>query len=121
MMPLLKRRWPTMLGLSAVAVYLGWNAWWLSAGRIPPSMLTGATGIPSPTTGGTRSFLALLDGDLATSLYYNPMTIPILGLLAVTVGQVIFRGRGENWLVPAWLIVLSVAWIAKLMSPSATW
>lgn len=104
-----------------LAVYFCWNVRWLAAGRIPPSMFTSATGFPSPTTGGTRSALALLDGDLATSLYYNPMTLPIAGLLTITIAQVLFRGRGENWLVNAWVVTLGIAWIAKLLSPPTTW
>ena len=117
----LKRRWPTALGLSALVVYLCWNVRWLAAGHIPPSMLTWATGFPSPTTGGTRSMRALLDGDLALSLYYNPMTLPIVALLTFTIGQVLIKGRGEKWLAAAWITTLSVAWVAKLMSPPATW
>lgn len=118
---LLKRSWPTAVGLSAMAVYLSWNACWLIAGHIPPSMLTGVTGIPSPTTGGTRSAVALMNGDLAKSIYYNPMTVPILGLFIVTMGQVILKRRGDNWLVAAWTTTLGIAWVVKLLSPPATW
>jgi hypothetical protein len=110
-----------VLGLSLAALYVSWNVYWLAAGRVPPSMLTGLTGLPAPTTGGTRSVTALLDGDLPRSLYYNAMTIPILGLLTITVSQVLLKGRGDNWLVTAWVAVLSVAWVGKLLSPSVTW
>ncbi|MHB0954986.1 MAG: DUF2752 domain-containing protein [Pirellulaceae bacterium] len=117
----LKRWWPNALGLSLLLVYLGWNVRWLAVGRIPPSMLTAATGLPSPTTGGTRSLLALLEGDLAMSFHYNPMTVPIVALLTLTIGQVLFKRRGDNWLAAAWIAALSIAWVVKLMSPRATW
>ena len=52
------------------------------------------------------------------SFYYNPMTIPIVGLLVVTVGQVVFKQRGENWLVRAWTTTLGIAWVVKLLSPA---
>jgi hypothetical protein len=110
-----------LVGLSLLAAYIVWNVCWLAAGRIPASMLTGLTGLPAPTTGGTRSIAALLGGDLPKSLYYNPMTLPILGLLVLTVGQVWFKGRGDDWLVSAWTIALSVAWLVKLLSPPDTW
>ena len=116
-----RRRWPNVVGLSLLAVYISWNVYWLASGAVPPSMLTGLTGLPSPTTGGTRSVMALLDGDLARSLYFNPMTLPLIGLMAVTVGQIAVKRRGDDWLVTAWVVLLSVAWVIKLLSPSVTW
>ena len=41
------------------------------------------TGLPAPTTGTTRSAKALLEGELANSLYYNPMTVPSMALVAL--------------------------------------
>lgn len=117
----IKRCWPTAFGISMLIIYLGWNIRWLAAGRIPPSMFTAATGLPSPTTGGTRSVRVLLEGDVITSLYYNAMTIPIVCLLAITIGQVLIKGSGEHWLIAAWITVLLIAWAIKLVSPSATW
>ncbi len=84
-------------------------------------MLTELTGLPSPTTGGTRSFLALLAGDVRLSLYYHPFTPPILGLLAVTIGQLLTQGRCANWMAKAWVLLLALGWIVKLASPPATW
>ena len=121
MRPVKQRRWPTILGLSLLAMYASWNVYWHATGRIPPSILSGLTGIPSPTTGGTRSVLALMGGDLLTSLYYNPMTLPILGLLTFTIAQVALKRRGDSWLAYAWIVTLGVAWVIKLLSPSSTW
>ena len=85
------------------------------------SMLTGLTGVPCPTTGGTRSLVALANGDFQRSLYFNPMTIPIIGLFGITFLQWLRRGKAANWVVTAWITLLTVAWIAKLVSPIETW
>lgn len=39
-----------------------------------------ATNIPCPSCGSTRALLSLMDGDIGTSLYLNPIGL-ILGLL----------------------------------------
>ncbi len=111
----------TVVGLGLLAVYVLWNVFWLAQGRIPPSLLTGLTGLPAPTTGGTRSMLALARGDVLGSLYYHPFAVPIVGLLAITLVQVIRRGRAAGWVGRGWIILLALAWIAKLLSPPATW
>src|ERR1022692_3864522 len=43
----------TALGL--FVVYCIWNAYWLLQWRLPPSLFSAITGLPCPTTGGTRS------------------------------------------------------------------
>lgn len=116
----MRRRAATGFGLGLLSVYLAWNGWFLVGGRVPPSLLTGLTGLPCPTTGGTRSFLALMHGDVARSLYFNPMTVPILALLVATAVTVCRRREGQ-WLGRAWIAVLLVAWALKLVSPAATW
>ena len=116
-----RKIWPTYFGLFALATYLVWNVAWLISGNVPKSMLTGLTGIPCPTTGGTRSFIALASGNFQRSLYFNPMTIPIIGLFGITLGQWLRRGKAANWIPIAWIVVLAVAWFAKVMSPIETW
>ena len=111
----------TVFGLVMLAIYVAWNIVWLARGEVPPSLLTGLTGIPAPTTGGTRSIRALLGGDPLGSLYYNPMTAPILGMLALTLFQVCRRGRAAAWVGGGWAAVLSLAWVLKLLSPADTW
>ena len=39
-------------------------------------LLKSTTGLPCPGCGGTRAFLALVKGDLVSSLKYNPLLIP---------------------------------------------
>lgn len=65
--------------------------------------------------------LALVEGNVMDSLYFNPMTVPILALLVVTVAQVLRRGIADKWLKHAWIGTLSIAWVIKLLSPSETW
>ena len=113
--------WPAWLGVFALATYLVWNFSWLMSGHVPTSMLTGLTGIPCPTTGGTRSFIALASGDWQRSLYFNPMTIPLTGLLGVTLWQWLRFGKAEDWIATAWGVMLAVAWAAKAFSPIETW
>jgi hypothetical protein len=64
---------------------------------------------------------ALLAGDLRASLYFNPLTVPILLLLAWTLWHVIRHGIAPRWLGYAWPGLLLVAWLIKLASPGDTW
>jgi hypothetical protein len=116
-----RRAVATGVGLGLLAIYGVWNVAWLCQGRIPPSLLTGLTGLPAPTTGGTRSMVTLANGDVLGSLYYNPLALPIVGLLALTLFQVGRRGRVAPWVGRGWIVVLMVAWVVKLLSPPATW
>ena len=77
-------------------------------------MLVEATGIPSPTTGGTRSFLALLNGDITLSLYYNVATIPIITLLCVTTLYVVRSGTAPEWVYRSWYRLLLFAFVANI-------
>lgn len=108
-------------GFFMLGVYVVWNAFWISSGQIPPSLFYSWTGVPCPTTGGTRSFLSLLDGKIYQSFMLNPMTVPIIGLLLATLIRVSFlfcvREKVElanSWLI-AWVAVLGIAWTAKLL------
>lgn len=117
-----RRRVWTAVALTLLAVYVAWNLYWLACGRVPPSILWKVTGIPSPTTGGTGSFLALLHGRWADSLRLNAMTLPIAALfsasLATLAWQLVWhrRARLPGIFLPAWVAVLVVAWILKLLA-----
>jgi hypothetical protein len=112
---------------AAAVVYVLWNLFWLSYARVPPSLFLGLTGLPGPTTGGTRSLLCLLHGDWQTSLAYNAMTVPILGLFAFSVGLLVIQAirrerlRLPSWTPWAWLGVLGVAWAIKLTGSPVYW
>jgi hypothetical protein len=108
------------VALVCFAGYLAWNAWWLAGGRVPGSIFRAATGLPCPTTGGTRSALALLSGDIYASLAHNPFTLVFIGLLGWSVTALVrsYRrlghaelGRGTGL---AWFATLGVAWVFKL-------
>ncbi|MCA9213532.1 MAG: DUF2752 domain-containing protein [Planctomycetales bacterium] len=109
------KRIATTVGVSLFAFYLAWNAWWLSMLQIPPSIFWASTGLPSPTTGGTRSFLALLDGNISLSLRHNPATIPILATLFVTLWFVVRRGSAPDWIRQIWVYLLFAAFVMKLV------
>lgn len=115
------------VALACAVFYFAWNLFFLIQARIPPSILTGLTGLPSPTTGGTRSLLLLLRGEIYESLRANLFTIPICLCLASTL---LLLGRQlvscerlsiPGWLVGTWGIVLTIAWIAKLFGDRAYW
>jgi len=114
-------------GLAMVVVYLAWNVWWLSQYRLPPALSLGLLGIPAPTTGMTRSTIALWRGDFATSLVYNPATLILWLLIVVTPVVLTYRAfrihavSMPTWLVWSWGITLSMAWGIKLTSPTWTW
>ena len=110
-----------------LVVYLGWNAYWLVQARLPPSLLKGLTGLPCPTTGGTRSIQALCRGEVAESLRYNPMTLPLVGLFCVSAiwpMALWMRGRRPSipsWIGVGWVAVLGIAWLAKLLGDPQYW
>jgi len=118
-LPISRRAW-FYVPLIAAGIYLLWNVWWLAHARVPPSMLTWASGIPSPTTGGTRAFRALMRGDFVVSLQYNPMTLPILGIIAFSLASIVRRRFQRKSIVfpPAlswsWGVILLLAWAIQL-------
>jgi hypothetical protein len=110
-----------------LVVYVGWNAWWLSQAAVPPSLLTGLTGLPCPTTGGVRSLCLLWQGDIGASLRMNPMTAPMAILFLVSamwpIAQAIARRRPSLplpifW---CWAAVLAAAWAWKLLGDARFW
>lgn len=117
------------LGLLAGAlVPLGWLT---STPSFCPFKVT--TGLPCPGCGLTRSAVALLHGDLSTSVFFHPLGGPLLAaMLAVALidAWVWFRRRGQpggapgpSWLLdrlartPApWVAIgaLAVVWLVRL-------
>ncbi|MEZ6234840.1 MAG: DUF2752 domain-containing protein [Phycisphaerales bacterium] len=117
-------RWPRvpLLCLGAAALWtilVMLAAWWLPAasrGQSPttPCLLRATTGVPCPTCGGTRAVTALVGGDVAGAIAWNPLVIASLLLLAVWFGLrvgllrrvVVVRRR---WLVPVVMVALVLA------------
>ena len=116
---------PVALGLAGF--YVLWNLVWLHAGSLPPSILTAMTGIPSPTTGGTRSLLAALHGDWASSVLWNPLTFVYLAL-AIYSGTLLGLQhlRNRRLTLPRivaglWVTTLVAGWIAKIAIGPRYW
>lgn len=116
---------PIALGLAGF--YVLWNAAWIHSGNIPPSILTAMTGLPCPTTGGTRSLLAALHGEWANSVLWNPLTFVYLALAiysgALLGWQLLRKERLvlNGFVARVWLAVLAAGWIAKLAIGQRYW
>lgn len=115
------------LSLGLFAFYLVWNAVWIGRGRVPPSILHEITGIPCPTTGGTRSFMALCRGDWLQALLWNPLVPVYLVLFAYSLFVLMRQAlRGERLVLkPAigwmWFAALAMGWAAKFALGPKYW
>lgn len=108
-----------MLGIAgavSLAGYVGWNVYWLGQGRIPPAIFLALTGVPAPTTGGTRAMSALFAGDFAGMLHHNALALPLAILFIATLGRPWFSRprRIPPILVRTWVVLLTAAWVVKL-------
>jgi hypothetical protein len=107
--------------------YCGWWTYWLLQGQLPAAPLKALTGLPAPTTGFTRGLAALWAGDVATSLHYNALAVPILALFLASLGWLAVRGlQRRPLLVPRtflylWVAVLAAAWMTKLFGDPRYW
>lgn len=115
------------VSITAFFFYLGWNAVWIVKGRIPPSILRAVLGLPCPTTGGYRSFLALLHGEFVQSFFFNPL-MPVYVLLflysiLVLVRQFICRKRLvlSPLIGRMWGGSLLLGWVAKFVLGRQYW
>lgn len=121
------RRLPWMvIGWVALVVYVVWNVFWLSQGSFAPSLFKALFGLPAPTTGLTRSLLALSGGDLLLSLHWNPLAVPILVLFITTLALAVSVIRGTRTSLPhtiliLWAVVLGAAWVAKFAIGPEFW
>ena len=123
----LKSRIVRSAALGAFIFYLAWNVAWIAHGRIPPSILKAATGIPCPTTGGYRSFLALCRGEFVQSILYNPMTLVYLSLFCFSMGVLLLQWIRRQRLVLRpliawlWCASLLIGWAAKFALGRQYW
>jgi TctA family transporter len=113
--------------LAGLAAYVGWWGYWLARGQLPPAPIKAMLGLPAPSTGCTRSLMALARGDWRESLRWNPFAVPMLLMLVGSLAWVIVRAlRRRRVVLPerlatAWLILLPVAWAVKLFGDPAYW
>jgi len=116
---------PVALGL--FGFYLVWNVLWIAAGHLPVSILQAFTGIPCPTTGCTRSVLALLQGHWAEALRWNPLAMIYLFLFfwsaVVLIRQLLARRRLvlSPLMGRLWISALAAGWVAKFVIGPAFW
>lgn len=109
------------VAVAMLFIYVTWQAIWLADGQLPPALFLALTGWPAPTTGGTRSLLALLAGDWWQSLYHNAMLLPIVAVWLTTIVWLAVHHRQlhkrslPRGLVTAWVTVMTVAWLIKLL------
>ena len=109
------------IAASVLIVYVGWNLYWISQATVPPSLFLAITGLPCPTTGGTRAMLLLAQGDWRGSLQVHPLAVPLALLLLATLGQwlrnllVYRRSTVPSGYGVAWLILLSISWAIVLV------
>ena len=121
-----ERGYRGLLAAGIVVFLIGFA--WLSfpGGGIPFMPLCpfkGMTGLPCPLCGGTRAAHALLRGDLAATLYLNPLAIPAVAgcIIAALVlfyeaasGQPLPHRQAAQRLIsklaPYGLIVLAIWW-----------
>jgi len=115
------------LAVAMTVVYVAWNLLWLATGQAPPSLMLTLTGFPAPTTGMTRSLLCLGRGDVAQSLLWNLMTVPVGGLFLVSLAMLAWQAcRGQRvrlprWNARLWGLLLVIAWILKFALGPAYW
>jgi len=117
----------SVFGVAALAAYCSWWLFWLCRGMFPPAPFLSITGLPAPTTGLTRSLVCLFKADVSASLRWNPLAVPIVLLFVLSLGW-LFAGIARkrkaaipSMFLPAWLIVLAVAWLAKLLGSPRYW
>jgi hypothetical protein len=90
-------------------------------------MLKAFAGIPCPTTGGTRSVLALCHGQWRQAFLFNPLTPVYLLLFAysvATLSRQLLAGKRlalQQFTARAWLAALTVGWVAKFALGRKYW
>lgn len=74
------------------------------------------SGIPCPTCGMTRSFLALFQGHLEESLYYHALTIPTVVVLLIALHESFFpmlKGK-MKWIEIALGVLIFIYYLYRL-------
>jgi Protein of unknown function (DUF2752) len=113
-----------ILALLGLGYYLFHNLLHLLQGHLAPSLLTTWTGLPCPTTGGTRSLLAYADGQWLEGFYWNPFSLPLLALALLSLGYLLRLRTPHHlppWLGSSWLVTLTLAWLTKFILGSQWW
>jgi hypothetical protein len=115
------------IALGMFGFYVFWNVVWIASGKVPASVLQAMTGIPCPTTGCTRSAMALVQGRWIEALCWNPFTLIYVFLFAWSATVLVRQfTRGERLALSPlagrlWALSLVVGWAAKFLIGPAYW
>lgn len=125
---------PATLALALVAASVGaaWLYWFDPArgGPYPVCYFHQSTGLLCPGCGGLRALHQLLHGQVGAALYFNPLLVLCLPVVAGVAGWCalnVFRGRPGAFVVqPAWLwwagaVVLVFSILRNLPLPGLAW
>jgi hypothetical protein len=118
---------PRVIGWSLFILWILWNIYWFSQRQLAPSVLIYYLGVPAPSTGMTRSLMALMAGDWWASLCWNAFTVPLLLVFVLSMGcllKCLINRRMlllPTWLGFSWLVVLVLAQISKWLLGPEWW
>ena len=121
---MLRQVTPGRLSLLALVIAAAVPRTWVESGpMLSPFRLT--TGLPDPGCGMTRSMVALAHGDLTGSLYFHPLGIAVVTLLAALVLADFNPWRANlsasyprlaplrsSWALLEWLMLGPTPWVA---------
>jgi len=113
--------------IAAFAGYCAWNVFWLSRGRLPPSLWSHCTGLPCPSSGLVRSLGSLSAGRFGDFVLYNPFTVAFVALFVASLLCLAGSWRKDrsprlpDAVGRLWLITLAAAWAAKFLVGRQYW
>ena len=75
--------------------------------RLPECIIRRHFRIYCPACGGTRAFTALLEGDIAQSLHYNPIIVLFILDLLTMVSCHIYEKKYNRKYITAWIRIIT--------------
>ena len=101
--PAVRKRW-LVLGISSFLLLAAWVNAHGAAGTLTLACpLRQVTGIPCPTCGMTRSFIAIAQGDLSQACSYHLFGPVLFSVLVVTVGHVLIELVKQHSISPFYM------------------
>jgi hypothetical protein len=74
----------TACGAGYIWLLINFNNVVVHSGELGVCLFKKMTSIPCPSCGSTRSVLSILNGDLATAIYWNPFGLIIMAILIIS-------------------------------------
>lgn len=115
------------LGWVFLLAWVVWNFWWFAHQSLAPSLLLYLFDLPAPTTGLTRSLIAVFQGDWGAAFHWHPLSIPLILLFFASFFVWLRRMAGDasavipRWMVIAWILLLGSSWVVKCWQGPAAW